>query len=181
MIHISIDYTGIIPGLGRGPFTNIPISNTVYARLKAIGYPLKVLSSDKIIRNTVKKPAAPSEQTVVDKPATPTPEKNTVNVDSKVVVSAPVVKPAPVIVEVKQEEPTESTAGYFEVIEEHPVEAPVAEEVKSEPNVIPKKVSKEDLEGMTKEELDELLSQYTSERPYRYGKPWLIKMLKTYI
>jgi len=162
MIHISIDYTGIIPGLGRGPFTNIPISNTVYARLKAIGYPIKVLSTDRIIRNTVKKTVAPVAQPVVAKPV-------------------PVVEPAPVIVEVKQEEPVECTAGYVEVVKEQPVEAPVAEEIKAEPNVIPKKVSKEDLDGMTKEELDELLSQYTSERPSRYGKPWLIRMLKTYV
>ena len=163
MIHISIDYTGIIPGLGRGPFTNIPISNTVYARLKAIGYPIKVLSTDRIIRNTVKKTVASGEQPVAIK------------------VPATVVKPAPVIVEVKQEEPVECTAGYVEVVKEQPVEAPVAEEIKAEPNVIPKKVSKEDLDGMTKEELDKLLYVYTTERPTRYGKPWLIRMLKTYV
>jgi len=168
MIHISIDYTGIIPGLGRGPFTNIAISNTVYARLKAIGYPLKVLSSDKIIRNTVKKPAAPVVQPVVAKPATPATEKGTAKVDVDVVMSAP-VDSVPITVEVKKtEEPEINTCGYCEVVEETPVEAT-------------KQVAKEDLYGMTKEELDELLNKYTTERPSRYGKPWLIKMLKTYI
>ena len=174
MIHISIDYTGIIPGLGRGPFTNIPISNTVYARLKAIGYPIKVLSSDKIIRNTVKKPAAPSEQTVVAKPATPIPEKNTTaTINANVVLSAP-VKSVPITVEVaKPEEPEVNSKVVEEKVEEPKVEAVVKPEVKT--------ITVEDLDGMTKEDLDKLLCVYTTDRPSRYGKPWLIKMLKTYI
>jgi len=161
MIHISIDYTGIIPGLGRGPFTNIAISNTLYARLKAIGYPIKVLSSNRIIRNTVgRKPVNVNEGV---KPENVSTAK----------VEVPEAKP--------EFKPVERTAApKQETVEEAPVvQSTPVEEAPAE--VEEKKIDVSSLDEMTKEELDAMLNEYTTDRPGRYGKPWLIKTLKSYL
>lgn len=177
MIHISIDYTGNIPGLGRGPFANIAISNTTYARLKAIGYPIKVLEANKIVKPTIIKNAnvinTPAPKVMlsskVEKEEPKKEEKPEINKITKVESAPKVVTPAAKPVEVKVEEPK--------------VEAVVEPEVvKEEAKVLETKVLKvEDLDNMDKEELDKLLYVYITDRPSRYGKPWLIKKLKEFM
>jgi len=166
MIHVTIDYTGIIPGLGRGPFTNIPISNTAYSRLKAIGYPIKVLNSNTIVRKVSAKKVTPITNT--------NPSVTLTSSKSAKPETVEAVAPAEINKTTVVEKPKK------EVVEEPKIEAVVEPEVTTEvtEQEEAKVLSAKDLDNMTKEELDKLLYVYTTDRPSRYGKPWLIKKLK---
>ena len=46
MIHVSIAYSGRVPGLGKGPFTAVPVSEVLYKKIKAQGFPVKIVEAE---------------------------------------------------------------------------------------------------------------------------------------
>ena len=72
MIHVSIAYSGRVPGLGKGPFTAVPVSEVLYKKIKAQGFPVKIVEAEnRKVSISVKPPvievatiAAPSNETV---------------------------------------------------------------------------------------------------------------------
>lgn len=150
MPKVNIQYTGNIPGLGKGPFKGLLISRALYARLKSLGYHMTVLevmpkrSSQEVIKSI------PVEEVVVEESITPSehPVHVTVLENEKLVV-------------------TDSLAT-AEVKSEQAV--PVKEV----------KLTYSDIEDYTKEDLEDLLEKLSPnhDRPVRYGCPWLLRTIK---
>ena len=158
---VSTNYTGVIPGIGKGPFTNKQISDQLYNSIRNLGYPVTITSvkaKPKVVVQNVsqkveKKPVTKVDEAVktAEKIATET-AKPVESVEEKPVVQEE-VEAAPVT-EPKTEAPAEATLENTEVVP----------------------YTKEYLEGLEVEELDKILSADVK-RPIRYGKPWLIKQI----
>jgi len=150
MPKVNIQYTGNIPGLGKGPFKGLLISRALYARLKTLGYHMTVLevmpkrSSQEVIKSI------PVEEVVVEKVITPSehPVHEAVLENEKLVVADSLTT-----VEVK----TEQAVPVKEV-----------------------KLTYSDIEDYTKEDLEDLLEKLSPnhDRPVRYGCPWLLRTIK---
>jgi len=182
---VSCNYTGNIPGIGRGPVTNVTISDAVYNQLRNMGFALRISPSkvDPIVSVTKsmhvpsleeKRAATLADSSKTQQPAAkPTPVKK----------AAPKVEEAPVeekkeevkVEEIKEasvQEPVVEEAPVMEVTTEAPAEpAPETEQ---------KKLTVDDLEAMTVEELEALIPSDVK-RPIRYGKKWLVKTAVNYI
>jgi hypothetical protein len=151
MPKVNIQYTGNIPGLGKGPFKGLLISRALYARLKTLGYHMTVLEvmpkrpSQEVIKSI------PVEEVVVEKVITPSehPVHETVLENEKLVVADPLATE-----EVKSEQAV-----------------PAVKEVK---------LTYSDIEDYTKEDLEDLLEKLSPnhDRPVRYGCPWLLRTIK---
>lgn len=150
MPKVNIQYTGNIPGLGKGPFKGLLISRALYARLKSLGYHMTVLevmpkrSSQEVIKSI------PVEEVVVEEVITPSeyPVHETVLENEELVVADALATE-----EVKSEQA-----------------APVKEV----------KLTYSDIEDYTKEDLEDLLEKLSPnhDRPVRYGCPWLLRTIK---
>lgn len=150
MPKVNIQYTGNIPGLGKGPFKGLLISRALYARLKTLGYHMTVLevmpkrSSQEVIKTI------PVEEVVVEEAITPSehPVHEAVLENEKLVVADSLATE-----EVKSEQA-----------------APVKEV----------KLTYSDIEDYTKEDLEDLLEKLSPnhDRPVRYGCPWLLRTIK---
>ena len=149
MPKVNIQYTGNIPGLGKGPFKGLLISRALYARLKTLGYHMTVLevmpkrSSQEVIKSI------PVEEVVVEEVITPSehPVHETVLENEKLAVTDSLATE-----EVKSEQA-----------------APVKEV----------KLTYSDIEDYTKEDLEDLLEKLSPnhDRPVRYGCPWLLRTI----
>jgi len=160
---ISTDYKGVIPGLGKGPFTNVKISDILFANLHKLGYPVVETSSSpkpKVIVTNVSAPVAPKK--AVTKAEEAVKEAEVASTQPEEVIEAP--KTEEVAVEPVTEAPAEEVA---EVV------APETAEPMIE---VTEKPTKEELEAMEQSQLEEILGPDVK-RPLRYGKPWLIKQI----
>jgi hypothetical protein len=175
---ISCNYTGNIPGVGRGPVTNVKISDGLYNQLRNMGFALRITTNkvDPIV-NVTKSMHVPSLE-----------EKRAATLADTSKAQATPSKPAPVKKEApKVEEPVKVEEKKEEVkVEEvkEVVESPVAEvaetPVEAAPETEKKQLTKEDLENLSEEELEALIPENVK-RPVRYGKKWLLKTAVNYI
>jgi len=161
---VSTNYTGVIPGIGKGPFTNKCISDQLYNQVRNLGYPVVITSvkaKPKVVVQNVsqkvdKKPITKVEEAVktAEKIATET--------------AKPVEKPV-------EEQPKEAVA----TAKEPEVVDATVESKETQETVSTNKRSKEALEAMDVKELDKMLTELDAglKRPVRYGKPWLIKQI----
>jgi hypothetical protein len=159
MYTISIDENGIIPGLGRGPITNVRVTTAQYNQLVKSGYKIKTFGNEVPLQ--VRRPAAPGER--VQQIASVSKEANMDLSKERAAAKAPEA-PAPVV------EPAPAPAPVVEEKKED--EAPAAETVQAPV----KSYSKKDLSNLSLEELDAILGP-EAERPAGYGKAWVIKTI----
>jgi len=156
---VSTNYTGVIPGIGKGPFTNKCISDQLFNTVRNLGYPVTITSvkaKPKVVVQNVsqkveKKPITKVEESIktAEKIATETAKQVDTQLTGK--TQAP---------ETPKEEPKVEAVETIETVTEA------------------KGLTKEELEAKTAEELDAYLSALKEvKRPIRYGKPWLIKQI----
>jgi hypothetical protein len=163
---VSTNYTGVIPGIGKGPFTNKCISDQLFNTVRNLGYPVMItgvkakpkVAIQNISQKVEKKPATKVEESIKAAEKIATETAKPVETPTTPAVASPAVEaPAPVA--------------------ETPAE--VKEEAKVETVTEAVKLSKEELQAKTVEELDDYLKAIAPDlqRPLRYGKPWLIKQI----
>lgn len=167
---VSTSYTGVIPGIGKGPFTNLKISDTLYANLHKLGYPVtetSVAAKPKVVVTNVSAPSVPKKP--VTKAEEAVKEAKVAATKPEAVAETPKVEAvAPVVPEVS--ETPEVAEAPAEVVTEA-----VAPEVE-EPTTTNVSYTKDELEAMDQSQLEEILGPDVK-RPLRYGKPWLIKQI----
>lgn len=171
---ISCNYSGNIPGVGRGPIENRPVSDAVYKQLTAMGFPITIKTSK----------ATPSIKKVVRVMNVQTIEEKRAEKISATVEKAPIAKERVVptqVEEIKEVTPVEEAVQT--VVEEKvetvdQVEAEVQAEVEAKTEQ--KVYTSEELNAMSITELDALVPAEVT-RPSRYGKPWLIKQYLAYV
>jgi len=152
---VSTNYTGVIPGIGKGPFTNKQISDQLYNSIRNLGYPVTITSvkaKPKVVVQNISQKVEKKPVTKVDE-AVKTAEK----------IATETAKPV-------EEKPVQEVAA---PVPEPETEASAPAEIK-EGELQP--YTKEYLEGLEVAELDKILSA-DIKRPIRYGKPWLIKQI----
>lgn len=170
---ISCNYTGNIPGVGRGPVTNVKISDGLYNQLRNMGFALRITTNkvDPIV-NVTKSMHVPSLE-----------EKRAATLADTSKAQATPSKPAPVKKEAPKVEESAKVEEKKEEVKEV-VESPVAEvaetPVEAAPEAEKKQLTKEDLENLSEEELEALIPENVK-RPVRYGKKWLLKTAANYI
>ena len=169
---ISCNYTGNIPGIGRGPVTNVKISDSLYNQLRNMGYNLRI---------TVAK-ATPVVQVTKAMHVPSLEEKRAATLadtDSKAAAAtkiSPLKKTAP---EVKEESPKVEEQAETKVEETAPAEVQEqTPEVKEEAPA--KTFTTENLEEATDEELEAIIPADVK-RPIRYGRKWLLKTAANYV
>ena len=164
---VSTNYTGVIPGIGKGPFTNKQISDQLYKTVCALGYPV-VITGVKVKPKVVVQNVS---QKVERKPATKVEE----SVIAAEKIATETAKPAETPVTPVQVEATPEPVANTEPVKEP--EAPA--EAVVDTVTTPEKLDKATLESKTVEELDDYLKAIAPDvkRPLRYGRPWLIKQI----
>jgi putative cell wall-binding protein len=149
---VSTNYTGVIPGIGKGPFTNKCISDQLFNTVRNLGYPVTITSvkaKPKVVVQNV-------SQKVEKKPITKVEE----SIKTAEKIATETAKQVDAQLETPKEEPKVETVETIETVTEA------------------KGLTKEELEAKTVEELDSYLSALKEvKRPIRYGKPWLIKQI----
>jgi putative cell wall-binding protein len=149
---VSTNYTGVIPGIGKGPFTNKCISDQLFNTVRNLGYPVTITSvkaKPKVVVQNV-------SQKVEKKPITKVEE----SIKTAEKIATETAKPANAQLETPKEEPKVDAVETIETVTEA------------------KGLTKEELEAKTVEELDSYLSSLKEvKRPIRYGKPWLVKQI----
>lgn len=158
MIKVNCNYTGKIPGIGKGPLVNACISTIQYESLKAQGFPLEVV---KAVKHAIVKPV------VTLKTVLPTIEER------KVEKAVEAAKEAAASV-------AEKTVKAAESVEKKVAEAAatvktVAEEVRT--------YSEKQLSVTEVSKLEEILKNLVTSKkadikyPARYGTKWLVKQI----
>lgn len=149
MPKVNIQYTGNIPGLGKGPFKGLLISRALYARLKSLGYHMTVLevmpkrSSQEVIKSV------PIEEVAEERIIPPEYSDHEAVLENEKLVVADSL--ATEEVKTEQAAPVKEVKLTYSDIEDY---------------------TKEDLEDL----LEKLSPNH--DRPVRYGCPWLLRTIK---
>lgn len=176
---ISCNYTGNIPGIGRGPVTNVKISDSLYNQLRNMGYNLRI---------TVAK-ATPVVQVTKAMHVPSLEEKRAATLadtDSKAATATKISPLKKSASEVKEETPAqvEESPKVEEQVETKVEEATPAEVQEPTPEVKEEAPAKtftaENLEEATDEELEAIIPADVK-RPVRYGRKWLLKTAANYV
>jgi hypothetical protein len=158
---ISCNYTGNIPGVGRGPVVNVKVSDAVYKQLVNLGFNLKL---------TVKKSAEQPKVALTKALHVPSLEEK-----RAATLAAAKETAAPTPVKEAKEAPKEvvEETKAPEVVEEPKVEETVA-------TAAPKVFTKDNIDEATDEELEAIIPADVK-RPVRYGRKWLLKTAVNYV
>ena len=158
---ISCNYTGNIPGVGRGPVVNVKVSDAVYKQLVNLGFNLKL---------TVKKSIEQPKVALTKALHVPSLEEKRA---ATLAAAKETAAPAPV---------KEAKEAPKEVVEE-PKAPEAVEEPKVEETVAtaaPKVFTKDNIDEATDEELEAIIPADVK-RPVRYGRKWLLKTAVNYV
>lgn len=175
---VSCNYTGNIPGVGRGPVTNVKISDALCKQLVNMGFNLRI---------TISK-AEPIEQpkvTVTKSMHVPSLEEK--RAATLATAEQPSAKISPLkksTEETKVEEPKKEVMAEEAVKQPTEVtnESPAEEATKSEekPAEEKKTFTKDNISEATDEELEAIIPADVK-RPVRYGRKWLLKTAADYV
>lgn len=170
---ISCNYTGNIPGVGRGPVTNVKISDALYKQLCNMGYNLRLTLSK----------AEPIEQpkvAVTKAMHVPSLEEKRAATLSASESSTP-AKISPLKKATAEEAKVETPKEEPKVEETQPeVKAEEAPKVEEQPAEEAKTFTADNLAEATDEELEALIPADVK-RPVRYGRKWLLKTAVNYV
>ena len=167
---VSCNYTGNIPGIGRGPVINVKISDSLYKQLSNMGYNLRItVSKASPVAQVTKVMHVPSlEEKRAAKLADA--DNNT--------PSAKVSSPKKDVPETKDE--TKTTKEPAQVEESSKAESTEAAQTEVAEETPKKTFTSENLEEATDEELEAIIPKDVK-RPVRYGRKWLLKTALTYV
>jgi hypothetical protein len=175
---VSCNYTGNIPGVGRGPVTNVKISDALCKQLANMGFSLQITVSKAepveqpriAVTKSMHVPSLEEKRAATLASAEQSPAK--ISPLKKSTEEAKAEEPKE---EVKVEETVEQPA---EVVNEAPTEeAPKSEEQPAEEK---KTFTKDNISEATDEELEAIIPADVK-RPVRYGRKWLLKNAVNYV